>query len=47
MFQIPPLEPKKRKKISIVFDEEIKILVSSEKRIWNSLFKVFINIEQN
>ena len=44
MFQIPPLEPKKRKKISIVFDEGLQALVSSEKSIWNSLFKVSINI---
>ena len=43
MFQTPPLEPKKRKKISVVFDEALEILVSSEKCIWDSLFKVFIN----
>ena len=42
MFQIPTLEPKKNKKISVVFDEGLQILVSSEKCIWNSLFKVSI-----
>ena len=48
MFQILPLEPKgKHKKISVVFDEGIQILVSSEKCIWNSLFKVSINTGQN
>ena len=43
MFQIPPLETKKRKKFSVVFDEGLQILVSSEKCIWISLFKVSIN----
>ena len=47
MFQISPLETKKRKKFSVVFDEGLQILVSSEKCIWNSLFKVSINIGQN
>ena len=47
MFQIPPLEPKKRKKNSVVFDERVQILVSSEKCIWNSLVKVSINLGQN
>ena len=40
MFQIPPLETRKRNKINVVFDEGIQILVYSEKCIWNSLFKV-------
>ena len=40
MFQIPPLETRKRNKINVVFDEGIQILVCSEKCIWNSLFKV-------
>ena len=43
MFQIPPLEPKKCKKISVVSDKGLQILVSSEKCIWNSLFKVSTN----
>ena len=43
MFKIPTLEPKKHKKISVVFDEELQILVYSEKCIENSLFKVSIN----
>ena len=38
MFQIPPLETKKRKKFSVIFDEGLQILVSSEKCIWNFLF---------
>ena len=38
----PTFRTKKRKKISVVFDEGLQILVSSEKCIWNSLFKVSI-----
>ena len=45
MFQIPTLEPKKDKKISVAFDEGLQILVSSEKCIWNSLFKVSVKTE--
>ena len=47
MFQISTLEPKKHKKISVVFDEGLQILVFSEKCIWDSLFKVSINTWQN
>ena len=43
MFQIAILELKKHKKISVALDEGLQILVSSEKCVWNSLFKVSIN----
>ena len=38
MFQISTLQPKKHKKISVVFDEELQILVSSEKILASSGF---------
>ena len=47
MLQIPTSEPKKHKKTSAVFDEGLQILVSSERCIWNSLFKVSINTWKN
>ena len=46
-FQVPTLETRKHKKISVVFDEGLQILVSSEKCICNSLFKVSIKTWQN
>ena len=47
MFQISTLETKKQEKVSVVFDEGLQIFVSSEKCIWDSLFKVSINTWQN